>query len=103
ILNGKVEIPEYFDPDAKDLVEKLLTVEVTKRLGCMKNGVEDIKKHPWFSDISWDTLTDCNNPGPLNPGITKEGDTHNFYKYSDVAISEEPDSNVDYDAIFADF
>ena len=104
-MSEKADIPEYFHPDAKDLIEKLLIVESSKRLGCVTNqgGVEQIKTHPWFSSINWLDLTNKSIPGPLNPTISKEGDTHNFYKYSDVDINEEFDVNLDYEKIFEDF
>lgn len=33
-------------PEAKDLIERLLTMDPKKRLGA--NGVQEIKDHPWF-------------------------------------------------------
>mgnify|MGYP003878137795 FL=1 len=33
-------------PEAKDLIEKLLTIDPTKRLGA--GGVHEIQFHPWF-------------------------------------------------------
>lgn len=38
-------------------------------------------------------------------GITKDGDTHNFYKYSDVNLNEDlsTDDKTNLDEIFADF
>lgn len=105
ILSERAEIPEYFHPDARDLIEKLLVVDSTRRLGCMRNGVADIKHHPWFRGVDWNGLLNKIYVGPLNPGVQKDGDTHNFYKYSDVNVREEGDvaDNTDYDKVFADF
>jgi len=103
ILYDKIETPEFFHPFAKDLIDKLLVVDQAKRLGCCKNGVADIKNHPWFAGIDWEALANPHFAGPLNPGVTKEGDTHNFYKYSDVSLTEDTDPQVDYDSIFATF
>jgi len=36
-------------PEAKDLIDKLLTIDMTKRLGA--KGVEEIKAHPFFKGI----------------------------------------------------
>ena len=69
----------------------------------MRGGVQDIKNHPWFNGIDWNGLLAHTVPGPLNPGVVKDGDTHNFYKYSDVNLTEDFDPNVDYDKAFADF
>jgi serine/threonine protein kinase len=104
ILSGKVEMPEKrFEPDAEDIILKLLMVDPATRLGCMKNGVLDIKNHAWFRSIEWDQLVQTPFPGLLNPGITKDNDTHNFYKYSDVDVHEDLDQNVDYEKVFAEF
>jgi protein kinase X len=103
ILSERAEMPEYFRPEARDLIEKLLVVDHTRRLGCMKGGTADIKNHPWFRGIDWDGLLQKKYVGPLNPGLQRDGDTHNFYKYSDVNVQEEPDDGADYDKIFAFF
>jgi hypothetical protein len=34
-------------------VKHLLTADVTKRYGCLKNGANDIKNHRWFKSIDW--------------------------------------------------
>lgn len=80
-----------------------MVVDTNYRLGCMKNGVDDIKTHSWFQDINWEILLQKKNYGPLNPNISKEGDTHNFYKFSDIKFQEDLDENIDYDKIFQDF
>lgn len=41
-------------PEAKDFIAKLLVREPSKRLGA--NGIEEVKSHPWFDGIEWDTL-----------------------------------------------
>ena len=49
ILAGKLSFPRYFDRNAKNLIKKLLTADLTKRFGCLKAGADDIKTHkvPW--------------------------------------------------------
>lgn len=56
ILNAKYEWPRTVDPIAKDLVKKLLVPDRTKRLGNMKNGSEDIRKHRWFKHLDWNDV-----------------------------------------------
>lgn len=53
ILSGKIDWPRHMDPIAKDLVKKLLVLDRTKRLGNMKNGADDIKRHRWFKHLDW--------------------------------------------------
>jgi len=104
ILHEKTEMPSFFNPFACDLIDKLLVVDSKQRLGCMKHGVDDIKTHPWFAGIEWDAMHLRRHPGPLNPNVTKEGDTHNFYRYSEDNPQETPlDEDVDLNKIFSEF
>ena len=45
ILTGKIIWPRHIDQVAKDLIKKLLVQDRTKRLGNMKNGSDDVKRH----------------------------------------------------------
>jgi serine/threonine-protein kinase RIM15 len=65
ILACKIDWPpEELDdvsPEAKDLMRKLMSYDPADRLGAnveekFSSGGEEIKAHPWFSDINWDTL-----------------------------------------------
>lgn len=40
--------------EARDFMERLMTLDPKKRLGF--NGAEEVKNHPFFKDINWDTL-----------------------------------------------
>ena len=42
ILAGKVYFPKYFDKDAKSLVKHLITADLSKRYGNLKDGSNDI-------------------------------------------------------------
>ncbi|RCV41232.1 hypothetical protein SETIT_9G119100v2 [Setaria italica] len=57
ILNRKIpwpHVPEEMSVEARDLIAKLLTEDPHQRLGA--NGASEVKRHPFFKDISWDTL-----------------------------------------------
>lgn len=64
ILKGEIDWPplseeeerEFCSLEAKDLIKKLLTVNYEERLGF--SGAKEIMDHPYFKDISWDTLYD---------------------------------------------
>jgi serine/threonine protein kinase len=74
ILSAKVDMPAYFHPEAKDLIEKLLVVDVAKRLGGTRGGgADEVMAHPWFAGIDWDALHKRQLRAPINPGITGEG------------------------------
>ncbi|CAF4231818.1 unnamed protein product [Rotaria socialis] len=53
IINAKFRPRSSFTDQLIDVVRGLLQKDLTKRLGMMFNGVNDIKKHPWFRDIDW--------------------------------------------------
>lgn len=49
ILRGDLSFDKTFrDEKLKDLIRRLLAREVSKRLGCLKNGADDIKRHRFF-------------------------------------------------------
>lgn len=83
ILSGKIVFPKLFDKNAKALVKKLLTADLGKRYGNLKNGVDDIKDHKWFKEIKWQNLLAKNIDAPFKPVVKSESDTSNFDDYPD--------------------
>lgn len=84
ILARKIQWPD--DPDsapisdeAKDLINKLLCMDPPQRLGSNReekfpSGGEEIRNHPWFKDVTWDTLLEDEAqfvPQPENPEDTE--------------------------------
>jgi len=49
----QVRFPSHFSSDLKDLLRNLLQVDLTKRFGNLRNGVNDIKGHKWFLSTDW--------------------------------------------------
>uniref|UniRef100_A0A3B3VCR1 Protein kinase cAMP-activated catalytic subunit beta n=1 Tax=Poecilia latipinna TaxID=48699 RepID=A0A3B3VCR1_9TELE len=87
IVSGKVRFPSHFSSDLKDLLRNLLQVDLTKRFGNLKNGVNDIKNHKWFSTTDWISLSAFLNPCRE---ILGPGDTSNFddYEEEDIRVSQ---------------
>jgi len=83
ILEGKIKFPWHFDRHSKDLIKKLLTADLTKRLGNLKAGAEDVKKHKWFTSIDWAKLLAVAVTPPITPTVGDESDTSNFEQYPD--------------------
>jgi serine/threonine protein kinase len=83
ILSGKIVFPKMFDKNAKGLVKKLLTADLGKRYGNLKNGVDDIKTHKWFKDIDWQALIEKKIDTKFKPPVKGEADTSNFDDYPD--------------------
>jgi hypothetical protein len=75
ILAGKIEYPRHIKKEARcdltvhtfrgmqftlltgvnsccrDLISKLLTSDLSRRLGNLKDGAKDIRNHPWFKGL----------------------------------------------------
>lgn len=83
ILSGKIEWPKFIDLTAKDLIKKLLVSDRTKRLGTMKNGVEDIKNHKWFRSVDWEAVPYKKLTPPIIPRVSHDGDTSRFDRYDE--------------------
>eukprot|EP00126_Sphaerothecum_destruens_P004667 Sdes_comp18310_c0_seq2m8023 len=104
ILAGKLQFPQHFDINAKDMVKKLLTGDRTKRLGNLKGGADDIKKHKWFKGVDFDVVFKREAVSPIVPEISHPGDTRNFDKYSEPGEEASQDGAVDpFKSIFKDF
>ena len=67
------------DKGGIDLIRRLLVKSQTKRLGCLKGGSDDIKGHPWFRSISFDSILDGSAQPPIVPQMKNDLDTSNFY------------------------
>lgn len=102
ILRGRVEFPDHFDPYAKDLIKKLLNIDRSERLGCLKGGAEDIKAHRWFKSLNWDALYQRKITPPFVPLLTQEGDTSHFSRYSDSVTQPTEPLHQDQ-LLFAEF
>eukprot|EP01079_Euglenida_sp_SAG-EU17-18_P008971 gene8971-1609_t len=60
ILNRDIRWPPNIPPLIKDLGDKLLHIDPTKRLGAGEGGYEKLKAHPFFENICWSNLSESN-------------------------------------------
>lgn len=90
IVSGKVRFPSHFCSDLKDLLRNLLQVDLTKRFGNLKNGVNDIKNHKWFSQTDWIAIYERKVEAPFLPKCRGPGDTSNYddYEEEDIRVSQ---------------
>lgn len=40
------------------MVKNLLVLDLTKRFGELKDGINDIKKHEFYEEVNWEELLD---------------------------------------------
>ncbi|CDS05144.1 Putative cAMP-dependent protein kinase 9 [Lichtheimia ramosa] len=95
ILTGKVQFPSHFDALAKDLLKRLLVSDRTKRLGNLKGGSDDIKRHKWFRGVDWIGLLEKTVRAPIIPKYRHPGDTSNFEQYPDNQLPEQDPTGQD--------
>ncbi|KAI8626861.1 Pkinase-domain-containing protein [Xylariaceae sp. FL1651] len=104
ILRGKVKYPAYVHPDAQDLLERLITPDLTKRLGNLYGGPQDVKNHPWFSEVTWDRLSRKDIDAPYTPPVKAgAGDASQFDRYPEETEKYGQPGNDEYGYLFPDF
>ncbi|KAL8694112.1 MAG: hypothetical protein Q9218_001165 [Villophora microphyllina] len=106
ICEGKLKFPREFDPNARDLISGLCTVNPTHRLGNLTGGVGRVKSHPFFASIDWEALYYRKQKGPIIPNLRHPADTSNFDDY-DAAPEQKSvytkEMASKYDHEFKDF
>merc|ERR1711934_730651 len=86
IVSGRVRFPSHFSSDLKDLLRNLLQVDLTKRYGNLKNGVNDIKNHKWFATTDWIAIYQKRIEAHFIPKCKGAGDTSNFDDYEEEPL-----------------
>ena len=121
INNGSISYPKFIQiegedkprnykvsDEAKNLISKLLEKDPGTRMG--RNGIKEVKKHPFFSGISFDDLKKKKIKAPFKPNISKDEKdiTSNFdEEHLNLEISESPTEewarDKEYENWFEDF
>uniref|UniRef100_A0A4W3HHF5 Ribosomal protein S6 kinase n=1 Tax=Callorhinchus milii TaxID=7868 RepID=A0A4W3HHF5_CALMI len=78
ILKAKLGMPQFLSPEAQSLLRMLFKRNPTNRLGAGPDGVEEIKRHPFFSTIDWNKLVRKEIQPPFKPASGKPEDTFCF-------------------------
>lgn len=80
-INWPDEIEELASAEAVDLMNKLIAINPRERIGAnleekYPNGGTEIRNHPWFEDIHWDTLLE--DKAQFVPNLENPEDTEYF-------------------------
>ncbi|XP_017785215.1 PREDICTED: cAMP-dependent protein kinase catalytic subunit gamma-like [Nicrophorus vespilloides] len=67
IVDGRFPMIPSFSKELKDLMFDLLEINVSKRIGCLRNGPTDIRRHPWFRNVKWLELFNKKIKAPYKP------------------------------------
>jgi len=89
IIRGRVKFPRYFTPEARDLIRGLLRNKPTKRLGILKGGADNIRKHGWFYGFHWDKLCAGETVAPIINKVKDGRDLSNFVNSEEDEEDEE--------------
>jgi serum/glucocorticoid-regulated kinase 2 len=87
IIRGKLAFPSYISSGAKAFLKATLERDPAKRCGS-NGGVDEIKAHPWFSDIDWEKLAAKKVDPPFKPTVEEGKMTTN--NVDDEFLSEMP-------------
>ncbi|TRY69908.1 hypothetical protein DNTS_015364 [Danionella cerebrum] len=78
ILKAKLGMPQFLSSEAQSLLRSLFKRNPSNRLGAGPDGVEEIKRHPFYSTIDWNKLFRRESHPPFKPASGRPDDTFYF-------------------------
>ncbi|XP_066488175.1 cGMP-dependent protein kinase 2 isoform X4 [Tiliqua scincoides] len=83
ILKGveRLDFPRLITKRPEDLIRRLCRQNPTERLGNLKNGIHDIKRHRWLNGFNWDGLKARKLTSPLKRELAGPMDYSYFDRY----------------------
>lgn len=67
ILKGKLNLPAYLTPDARDLIRRLMKRQVSQRLGSGPGDGLEVRSHPFFKNVNWKDVFERRLEPPIKP------------------------------------
>jgi len=101
IKKGELSFPSYVTPEAKDLLQGLISKVPDKRLGGGPRGGAEVKEKAFFSGVDWQEVYEKKITPPFQPNLntaTAEGNVKYFDKeFVNMAVvnSEVREDNRD--------
>ncbi|XP_011790344.1 PREDICTED: ribosomal protein S6 kinase alpha-2 isoform X2 [Colobus angolensis palliatus] len=78
ILKAKLGMPQFLSGEAQSLLRALFKRNPCNRLGAGIDGVEEMKRHPFFVTIDWNKLYRKEIKPPFKPAVGRPEDTFHF-------------------------
>ena len=99
IKTNPVKFPKRIplSEEAKDVIRKLLEKNPKNRLGS-KEGIEEIKRHPFFASIDFKAIEEKKLPAPFIPELENDTDVQYFdeeFTNEEVGMSYIPKKNME--------
>ena len=86
IVSGNVRFPRHFEKEVRSILRGLISVDLSKRLGNLKEGVEGVKSHIWFEEVDWLAVYNKEVEAPFLPKVKSVSDTSNFDAYEEEPL-----------------
>ncbi|KAK3777605.1 hypothetical protein RRG08_021722 [Elysia crispata] len=101
IVECKLTFTHHFKPNAQDLLSNIITTDLTRRFGNLKNGAFDIINHQWYQEVDFRKIMSKAYTAPWIPSAASLADASNFEKIKEEKL---PIAKTDkYEAEFAAF
>ncbi|CAI2367461.1 unnamed protein product [Moneuplotes crassus] len=84
ICNHEADFPEDMNPQAQDLIERLIEKDPFDRIGSSEEDAQEVMNHPWFSTIDWEKLEKKEIKPPYYPDTSEKG-----LNYFDTDFTDE--------------
>lgn len=94
ILRSKLGMPENLSPEAQALLRCLFKRNPVNRLGSAPNGIEEIKKHEFFSTIDWELLQEKQVRPPFIPAVSRDDAFYFDQEYTSKSPRDSPGGPV---------
>ncbi|XWS66263.1 hypothetical protein CRYUN_Cryun05aG0184500 [Craigia yunnanensis] len=100
IIARDIRFPNYFSEEARDLIDRLLDLDPSRRPGAGPDGYAALKMHPFFRGVDWSNLRAQTPPKlALETGAqSSDGDDHNDSSWNPTHIGDgsarQNDGNV---------
>ena len=88
IIKNHEKIEINIPKEAKDLIKKILIKDPTQRIGYNSKDYSEIKNHPFFKGINFDTLSE--EPIPLNKAFSLL-ESLGYIDNNDIAVEKDDD------------
>ena len=94
ILQGKYTLSPDTNPEAASLISNLLLIEPENRLGA--NSIDELKNHPFFEGVEFDTLWNRNVPDVIEEIKIAEQSKYEEKTNDENLISEEIRKSLEF-------
>ncbi|GKU91614.1 hypothetical protein SLEP1_g5466 [Rubroshorea leprosula] len=90
IIARDIRFPNYFSDEARDLIDRLLDMDPSRRPGAGPDGYAALKSHPFFKGVDWDKLRSQTPPrlAVEASAQSSDGDDHQDSSWNPTHIGD---------------